>query len=177
MAKKEPKVRVRTKERGDTKVVKTVTKEKLPNGGKVKTMYKEIYGPNATIVKSREKVKGAEDIPGRKMKTSLLSYESPSYGFEKKTMKSKGPVGSKIKSYAISEREVMPKEKYMIRSKGKMMTVNLPETTETMKMSGKKEKGKGYVKTEKMKSVSGGYDIYGKKMPSTLKGTEKKKKR
>lgn len=174
MANNEPKVRTRTKKRGDTTIVKTVTKQRLPGGGKVKSRYVEKYKPEGVTVKSSEKVKGAEDIAGRKQKMSMTSFKGPSYEIEKKMLKEKGPKGSKTKTYSVIESEMMPKQKYVV---GRNKVVNIPETTEKTSMRVKKEKAGGMKKVERTKSTSGMYDFYGKKIaPKTTTKTKTKKR-
>jgi hypothetical protein len=168
MANTEPKVRTRTKKRGDTTIVKTVTKERLPGGGKVKTRYVEKYTPEGVTVRSREKVKGAEDIAGRKQKMSMTSFKSPSYEIETKKLKEKGPK-EKRKSSQFYESEMVPKEFHYMMGR-KIVTPKHKEETTKNRI---KTKSKGSKEVYKKSETSGFYNMYGKKIPKETKITKR----
>jgi hypothetical protein len=90
--KKEPGTRTttRTTKRGNVMAVKTKSKTILPGGGKVKTRKTVISGPGQTITKERVKIKGAEDIQGKKEKTKKYSIQGMNSSTFKSSYKSKG---------------------------------------------------------------------------------------
>jgi hypothetical protein len=90
--KREPGTRTttRTRKRGNVMVVKTKSKTILPNGGKVKSRKTVIDAPGQMITKERLKVKGAEDIQGKKEKSRKYSIQGMNSSSFKSSYKSKG---------------------------------------------------------------------------------------
>jgi hypothetical protein len=99
MANTEPKVRTRTKTRGGNTITTTKEKKMLPGGGKVKVKTKVTEGPSGVTTKVRGKVKGAEDIQGKKEKWMDYSFQGPKSSMFVEKYKSKGR-GANLKKYS-----------------------------------------------------------------------------
>jgi len=99
MKNNQPKMRTTTKTRGGMTITKTKSKSMLPNGGKVKITKKVIEGPSGVTTKVRGKVKGAEDIQGKKEKFSDYSFQGPKSSMFVDKYKSKGR-GANVKKYS-----------------------------------------------------------------------------
>jgi len=171
MANTEPKVRTRTKTRGDVTITKTKEKKMLPGGGKVKSYTKVVTGPSGTLTVKRDKVKGAEDIQGRKEKSSSREFVASDWGFKKKSYKSKDKL-SKTKRGSFELKEVMPKETYRL-SGGKKVTI--PERTEIFKTTKSKDKSPGKLNVIKTMQETGRYDSYGNEIVKPMKVKKRSK--
>jgi hypothetical protein len=137
----------------------------LPGGGKVKSFTKVVTGPSGTLTVKRDKIKGAEDIQGRKEKSRSREFVASDWGFKKSSWKSKDK-SNKFKRERFELAEVMPKETYRL-SGGKKVTI--PERAETFKTTKSKDKSRGKLNVIKTMQETGRYDSYGNEIVKPMK--------